>query len=254
SAAAVLVVAVGVAQVPGGDAAGVAVAVVGPQERRLVPAVGGHRRAGQTEEPLGHRLVVYVLALGQGVQVAVDLLGDAVCLGQVAADEEGVLQVDLVLLVVAVVGELGVTGQGQAAGAVRLVGHRQGPDLIGLAPGHIVGGLRGDAGIARLHFGVAHAVAALAPVSVQRLCHRLPGGGPVVAAGIVPQIEVAAGLVELVEHIPQDPAVGAGPGKAVASRMVGDDGAVLRRAQIVDPGGRGIGAVDHVFTGGIVKV
>ena len=254
SAAAVLVVAVGVAQVPGGDAAGVAVAVVGPQERRLVPAVGGHRRAGQTEEPLGHRLVVYVLALGQGVQVAVDLLGDAVALEQGAADEEGVLQVDLVLLVVAVVGELGVTGQGQAAGAVRLVGHRQGPDLIGLAPGHIVGGLRGDAGIARLHFGVAHAVAALAPVGVQRFCHRLPGGGPVVAAGIVPQIEVAAGLVELVEHIPQDPAVGAGPGKAVASRMVGDDGAVLRRAQIVDPGGRGIGAVDHVFTGGIVKV
>ena len=90
--------------------------MVAPQESLFVTAVAGHRRAGQAEEPLGDLFVVHILASGQGVQVAVDLLGQPVAGEHRAADKQRILQVDLVLLVVAVVGELGIAGQGQAAG------------------------------------------------------------------------------------------------------------------------------------------
>lgn len=219
-AAGVLVVAVHVAQVPGGHPLRVAVAVVAPQESLFVTAVAGHRRAGQAEEPLGDLFVVHILASGQGVQVAVDLLGQPVAGEHRAADKQRILQVDLVLLVVAVVGELGIAGQGQAAGGGADVGHPQRPHLIGAAVRHIVGSLGRDTGLVGQHAGVAHAVTAAAAVVREVLAHRLPGGGPEIAAVVVPQVEIAPRLVELVEHIAQDAPVGARPRKAVPARIV----------------------------------
>ena len=253
-AAAVLVVALHVAQIPGCHPLGAAIAVVRPQEGGFVAAVGGNRCAGQAEKPLGHRLVVHIFPLGQGVQIAVDLLGDSVALKQGPADEKGILEVHLVLLVVAVIGKFRIAGQGQAAGPVRVIGDGEGPDFIGLALRHIVNCLGGDACIACLHPGVAHAVAALDLVIFQVLGHRLPRGRPEVPAVVIPQIDVPARLVKLVEHIPEHPAVGARPLKAVAAGVVGDDGAVGRRPQIVDPGGRGVGTVDHIFAGFVIKI
>ena len=253
-AAAVLVVAFQIAQIPGCHPLGVAIAVIRPQKGRLVPAVRGDRRTGQAEKPLGYRLVIHIFSLGQGVQVAVDLLGDPVAFKHSPADEEGILEVDLILLVVAVVGELSIACQGQAAVPVRVIGDGEGPDFISFALGHIVDGLGGDVCIAGFHPGVAHAVAALDLVVVQVFSHRLPGSGPEISALIIPQIDIPARLVKLVEHIPENPAVGTRPLEAVAAGVVGDDGAVGRRPQIVDPGGGGVGAVDHIFAGFVIKI
>ena len=220
--------------------------MVPAQEGFLVAAVAGHFGTRQPEEPFGDVLAVHQFVGGLGVQVAVDLLGDAVAGKEGPADEEGILQIHLVLLVVVVVGEFRVARQGQFPGGVGGVGHRQLPHFMGAVLGHIVDRFGVDARIVGEHPGVAHAVAAFAGVVLQVLAHRLPGSRPEIPAGVVPQVEVPAGAVELVEDVAQDAAVGAGLGKAVAAGVVGDDGAVLRRAEIVLPRGRGYrGAGPH---------
>ncbi len=48
-----------------------------------------------------------------------------------AGDEQGVLEIDLILFVVAVIRKLGIACQCELAGAVRAVLDRQVPDLVG---------------------------------------------------------------------------------------------------------------------------
>ena len=250
-AAAVAVVAQAVPEVPTLHAYGTAVSPVGSQEFRPVAAVGGNLRPGQSEESLDDGLGVHLVL--RRVQIAVNLLADPVFVEQGSGDKLGVLQVHLVLLIIAVAGKLRVAREGQRPGAVRVVAHRQPPDLVGPAQGHIISRLAVDAAIIRRHDRVAHSVAALAFVRIQVLSHRLPGGGPEVPRLVVPKIEIPPRLVELVEHIPKNPSVGPGFDKAVASGVVGDQRPVLRGAQVVGPRGRGVGPGDHVLMGLIVK-
>ena len=111
-----------------------------------------------------------------------------------------------------------------------------------------------DSGVVRQHFRVSGAVTAFAFVDGQILAHRLPGGRPVVPAFIVPDVEVATGLIEAVEDVAQDPTVGTGLSKAVAAGVVGNQCAVGRASQVVGPGGRGRWVGDDVFPIPVVKI
>ena len=149
-----------------------------------------------------------------------NLLHDAVAREFRPGDEQGVLQIYLIHLIVAVVGEFGVTGEGQISGVVTVVGDGQSPNLILGIQGHIVQRLGVDAGIVRIHPGVAHAVAALRLVLLQRLAHGHPGRGPEIPAVVVPDVQIPTRLVKVIEHIAQDASVGAGGGEAVAAGVV----------------------------------
>ena len=112
-AAAVLVVVQLAAQIAALHTDGIAIAPVGPEEFCPVAAAGCHRRTGQPEKALGHVFMVHAVAVVQRVQISVELLADASSVEQRPGDEPGVLQVDLILLVIAVAGELGVSRQRQ---------------------------------------------------------------------------------------------------------------------------------------------
>ena len=174
--AAVAVVVEGPAQVAPLHTYGVSVAPVGAEKFRPVSAVRGNRRPGQAEEPLNHILLVHVALLG--VQIAVDLLADTVLAEQRPGDKLGVLQIDLVLLIVAVVGKFGVARQGQLPAPVRSVDHGQPPHLVRGALRDVKHRLAVDTAVVSQHFGIPRPVAALALVCIQILPHRLPGGGP----------------------------------------------------------------------------
>ena len=83
---------------------------------------------------------------------------------------------------------------------------------------------------------------------------RLPGSGPEVLRLVVPKIEVAAGLVELVKNIAQNAPVGAGLRKTVASGVVGDNRAVFGRTEVVHPRCGCIGSLDDIFAVFLIKI
>ena len=112
--------------------------MVAPQEDLLIAAVGCHRTACKTEEPLRNVLVVHVFPVFQRIQIAVDSLTDAVAQKNSPGNEQGILKIYLILLIVGVVGKLGVTGHSEIPDVVRGVGQLQIPDLVGLVQGNVV--------------------------------------------------------------------------------------------------------------------
>ena len=90
----------------------------------------------------------------------------------------------------------------------------------------------------------------------QRFAHRLPGGRPVIAAVVVAQVKVTAGLVHrhTVETQTQETAVRARFVKAVATGVVGNHGAVLSGAEVIAPRLRRVWPGDNVFFGIVVEV
>ena len=95
---------------------------------------------------------------------------------------------------------------------------------------------------------------AFALIGIQGLGHRLPAGGPEIPGFFIPQVDIPAGLVKLVEGIAQDPACGTALDKAVSAGVHSDDGTVIRRSEIVRPGGRGIGIGNHILSGFLIKI
>ena len=146
-----------------------AVAVVSAEEQSLVAAVAGHMSAGETKEAAGGRIAVECVCT-----VLVDSLAQSVAVKIGASDELSVLQIDLVLLIIAVSSKLSVTENGNITFRIRIVGHSQLPDLVGSAHGNVIGGAAADALVAGLDEGVSGTVAALAGVLVEGLAHRLP--------------------------------------------------------------------------------
>ena len=216
----------------------------------LAPAgVALHLAACQAEETLGA-----VFSIGAGMTEGVDMLDEMVAVEGGGGDELGVLQVDGVLLIVAFGGELAVGENGKLPGPVGAVGNLHPPDLVSGAKGHIVQYPAGDACVHAFHLGIAGAVAGYGVEVMKGLFHRPPRGRPVVAVFIVPQVHIAAGLVKLVEGIAQDTACRAGLDKAVAAGILGDDGAVFRRAEVVGPGHGRAGVGDDVLPRRIVKI
>ena len=155
------------------------------------------------------------------------MLKDLIALKGGAADEQGVLQVHLILLVVALVGKLHESESGELSGGGAGVGHLCGPDFVGGILGHIIGHLGGDPRILRTHDGISGAVTDSGLVGIQGLAHGLPGGGPVIPGLIVPQIDESAGKGHFgIKAEAHDAAVGAALYETVPLCVAGDDGAV----------------------------
>ena len=89
---------------------------------------------------------------------------------------------------------------------------------------------------------------------VQRFPHGLPRNGPVVPAFAVAQVNVPPRLITRVEAVAQDAPVRPGPDKAVAARVVGKDGAVLRRTEVIRPRRRRVRPGNHIFPGCFIKI
>ena len=146
-----------------------AVAVVHADERGLIAVVGLNVGAGQTEEARGGGVVVDLLlaVLVYGHQYAV-----ALKIG--ARDVLGVLEVDLILLVVVVSREFAVSENGNTARTVGGILDAAVPDLVGLLKRDIIQHRGIYARVAGADVGVRRAVAAFAAILIEGLADRLP--------------------------------------------------------------------------------
>jgi len=213
------------------DDLGRGVAAVGAEEFFTHGLDAGERGAGERHP--GAVATGQILAVEIEVRVAGDT-EDAV-LQRGPRDEERVLEVGEVLERVPEIGEFAVGEDRQLALLLGGVGHLEAPVLEGLAERHEVRGLGRDAGVLALHDRVGHAVAALRLVLVEGLGDGLPGGRPEIAGGFVAQVKLAARLVhrDAVETHPQEATGGAALVERIAAGVVGDDGAILRRTEVV---------------------
>ena len=92
-------------------------------------------------------------------------------------------------------------------------------------------------------------------VFTQRFTHGLPGGGPIVFAFIIPDVEVATWLIHwnAVETQAQETPFCARPEETIAAGVVGDHSSVLAIAQVIAPRKRRIRSRDHIFFCRVVK-
>ena len=176
-AAGVFVVVHAAVQLAGGHALGVTVAVIAAKKVLLVAAIPGNALTRQTKQTVAYILVVYLFAVcGNRIQIAVDELQNVVILKLGACNELGILQIDLILLIVRIIRKFGIAGHSQFPHNVRVVAYSHGPDLMGGIQRHIVEHFRGDSRVEGAHFCVGHAVSAFAFVAGQILADRLPRG------------------------------------------------------------------------------
>ena len=119
---------------------------------------------------------------------------------------------------------------------------------------HIIQGFAADSVVFAHKFRIAGAMVAFRPVLFQRLFHRFPAGTPEITGFFIAQVNIPARLIKLVEGIPQDPAGRAALHKTVSAGVHCDDGAVIRRSEIIGPGSRCIGIGNHIFPGFLVKI
>ena len=91
-----------------------------------------------------------------------------------AGDKEGVLEVDLILLIVGLVCELNEAVNGELSVLCGIVCDLCPPDLIGLTVGNIVGGLGLYLSVLSGDNCISRTVAALGLVLVKGLADRLP--------------------------------------------------------------------------------
>lgn len=213
-----------------------------PQKPLPAARVAGHLRACQTEEPFQP-----IFAVGLNIAEFVDVLQQMVALELSTGNVLRVLHVHQILLVVAVSGQFAVAEQRQLPGPIGKVGQLHPPDLVRSVQRHIVQRLAFDVLIPAFDLGIGRAVTADGLVAFQRLLHRPPAGRPVFAGLVIPQIHIAARLVELVEGIAQDPARCAGLDKAVAARILRHNCAIGGGTQIVGPRHGRAGIRNHVF-------
>src|SRR5574344_671714 len=181
---------------------------------------------------------------------------DGAVLPDGVGDVLGVLEVEGILREVPLGGELAVGEHAQLAGLGAGVGDLEVPVFEVLIERHEVGGGGLDAAVLALDYGVAGAEARGGLVLLEGLADGLPRGRPVVAAGLVAQVELAARHVHRdgVVAVAQEAAGGRRAGEAVATGVVGDDGAIAAVAEIVGPRPGSVGAGDDIFAGCVVEV
>ena len=102
------------------------------------------------------------------------MLKDLVLLKACTRNEEGILKVDLILLIVVIVCEFNESVNRESALLVAVVCELAAPYLVGLALRNVVCSLRLDVRIISRNYCVSCTVAALALVLVKRLAYRLP--------------------------------------------------------------------------------
>ncbi len=168
----------------------------------------------------------------------------------------GILEIKGVLQQAPLGGELAERKNAQPARPVAGVGDLQTPVLEVPIERDEVGRRGAHAAPLALDDRVAEAEAGGRFEFVERFADRLPRGRPVVAAVAVAQVKLPAGQVHRhgVVAMAQEAAGGGRAGEAVAAGLVGDDGAIPARAEIVGPGSRGVRASDDVFAGCVVEV
>ena len=81
----------------------------------FISAVGGDFCSGKSEEAFRHPFIIHLFILFERVKIAVDLLYDPVFFEQSAGDEQGVLEIYLILLIVAVICKFRISGKRQTA-------------------------------------------------------------------------------------------------------------------------------------------
>ena len=125
---------------------------------------------------------------------------------------------------------------------------------MGCIQRYIVYGFRMDTRVFCAHGGVAESMATFTFVGFEIFSYGLPGCRPEIFGSVVTDIDIASRLVKLVKDIAQDATVCSGTGKAVATRIVGNDGPIFRGSQIVNPGSRCVGAGNNVFPVVVVEI
>ncbi len=121
---------------------GVAIISVSADKAVEIAVISTYVSAHQTEESLSVVGTVSVLAA-----VLVYVLYYLIALKRGACDEQGVLEIYLILLVVVLVGELDKAPSGKVPCLIALVCYLDSPYLIGLVQGHIVSQLALDAAV-----------------------------------------------------------------------------------------------------------
>ena len=171
-------------------------------------------------------------------------------------DELAVLQIGQIVEGRPIAGIFDISEGRQPPRLIGRVGQLDPPDFHRPAERHEIGRFGADAGIIRGDRRVGGAVAALGFVLVERLADRLPGGAPEVTGLSVAQINIAPGLIERhgIEANAGEAALCGGFVERIAAGIVGDDGAILGRAEIVRPRARRIGPRDDIFARGVVEM
>ena len=227
------------------NAAGVVVASVCADKRVAVTAVCVNLCASKTEEATAVRVVDLVLEL---VNVLVLEIG--------VGDEQGVLKVNLVLLVVRVVYELTVACYGKLSGLVGGVCYLCRPNLVGCVLGNVVGNLALNSAVLRGDDGVCSTVAAFTLEAVKALAYRRPRSRPVVACFGISDVDITSGSIvrNAVKAVADNASVCAALYEAVSARVVGDDSSVLRGAEVVRPCRGSVGTGDDILFVEFVEV
>ena len=238
----------GIAQVAIHNALGVGEAPL-TEEAFAAAGIALDRAACQTEEALAAIFAIRIHAAE-----LVDMLDDMVTVEGRCGDKLRILEVDQILLIVALSGQLAVRENGDGAGLVGLVRHRHAPNLVRRAQRHIVQRLALDAAVCAFDLRVARAVTGDGLVLFQRLLHRPPRCRPIIARFVIPQIDIAPWLIELVEGIAQDASRRAGLDEAVSAGVLGHNRAVFRRAEVVCPRHGRTRVGDDVLARSITKV
>lgn len=181
---------------------------------------------------------------------------DIVALEVGACDEQGILEIYLILFVVRVVHELAVAGNSELSGLVGGVCYLCRPYLVCSALGNVVGHLGLYALVLGCDNGVSGTVAALALEFIEGLAYGRPGSGPVLAGLLIAQVNVASGGVvcNAVEAVADNTSVSAALYEAVAAGVVGNDSAVLGVAEVVCPCGRCVRTGDDILLAEFVEM
>ena len=128
------------------------------------------------------------------------------------------------------------------------------PDFIESTIRNIIACLGMNLAIIRFNDAITQTMTALILILIQRLRYRHPAGRPEVSTVIVTQIEVTAGLIEIIEDISKDSTVCAGFTETISTGIVRDDRAILYRTQIIGPGFRCVRVGNNILSGFIIKI
>ncbi len=169
-------------------------------------------------------------------------------------NEQRVLEIDLILFIVAVIGKFRVSGQSKIPRFPGMIADGERPYFVGLSEGNIIKRFGGNPVIFSCHFGISYAVAAFALIEFQIFPNGLPGSRPVVSGIVIPNIYIASRLVEMIEYIAQYPSICAGLGKTIAAGIVGNDRPVFRRTKVIYPGSRSVWPFNYIFPIFIIKI
>ena len=222
---------------------GIGISAVWADEMIQTAIISCYRSAYHTEEPFQMIGTGCILAA-----VFIDVLNDLIALKAGTGDEEGILQIHLILLIVVVIGEFYESKCRQMPNGIAAVGNLGTPNLMRCAVWHIIRHFRSNSGIFCGKDGVSCSMAAFALIGVQRLSDRLPGSRPIIRCIIVPQVDIPSGKCHIgIEPIAGNSSIGARLYETISGSLIGNNSAIFRGTQIIGPGSRCVRLGDDIF-------